>query len=64
MKHLINNLAWILPVVVLVAVFVYTTWWRERPQLEGRITGDFAAAEALAADIEAPLFLAVDAPPH
>lgn len=64
MKHLINNLAWLLPVALLAAVLVYTMWWRERPQMEGRITGDFAAAEALAAEIDAPLFLAVDAPPH
>lgn len=64
MRRAIDNLFWLLPVAVLAGVLVYTMWWRERPQLEGRITGDFAAAEALAAEIGAPLLLAVDAPPH
>lgn len=64
MRRAIDNLFWLLPVAVLAGVLLYTMWWRERPQLEGRITGDFAAAESLAAEIEAPLFLAVDAPPH
>jgi len=64
MKRLVDNLAWILPALVLVAAVVYSTWWRERPQVEGRITGDFAAATDAARESGSPLLLAVDQSPH
>jgi hypothetical protein len=64
MKRLIDNIAWILPVLVMVGVLLYSFWWRERPQAEGRITGDYAAASAIAAEKGVPLLVAVDAAPH
>jgi hypothetical protein len=62
-KALIDNLAWVLPVAVLALILVYSFWWRERPRVEGRITGDFAAARELAAQNGATLLFAVDSAP-
>ena len=64
MKHVVDDLAWILPALVLAGILVYSFWWRERPRAERRITGDYAAAAALAAAQGSPLLLAVDSAPY
>lgn len=63
-KKLVDNLAILLPLIVLVGVAVYAFWFRELPQAEGRITGDFESAQALADSGGIPLFVAVDNSPH
>jgi hypothetical protein len=42
----------------------YSLFWRERPQQQGRVTGDFEQARALANELGSEFVLAVDAPPH
>ena len=64
MKKLLDNLVLILPLGALVGLAVYAFWFRELPRAEGRITGDFEAAQALSATGGLPLFVAVDASPH
>jgi hypothetical protein len=64
MHKLIHNLPFLLPALVLVGVLGYAFWFRDLPQAEGRITGDFAAATELAADGDIPLYVAVDLSPH
>jgi hypothetical protein len=64
MPRLINNLPFILPALVLVGVLGYAFWFRDLPQAEGRITGDYAAASELAAEGGIPLYLAVDLSPY
>lgn len=63
-KKLIDNLALLLPLAVLIGVAVYSFWYRELPQAEGRITGDFESAQELALSGGIPLFVAVDNSPH
>lgn len=64
MKHVIDNIAWIFMALVLVAFLGYTFWWKERPAAGGLITGDYAQAQLMAAELNAPLVLAVDNSPH
>lgn len=63
MNKLVKNLPYILPALLLVGFLGYTLWFRELPREGGRITGDFESAQELAAEIGAPLFLAVGAAP-
>ncbi|MCA8915759.1 MAG: hypothetical protein KDB90_10135 [Planctomycetes bacterium] len=63
MQRILNNLAFVLPLLVLVSVAVYAIWIRELPKAEGHITGDYAAAAELAAAGGIPLFVAVDTAP-
>lgn len=64
MHKLLSNLPFLLPVAVIVGVAVYALWIRELPQAEGRITGDYEAANELAAEQGVPLYVAVDLAPH
>ncbi|MCF6229015.1 MAG: hypothetical protein L3J82_10255, partial [Planctomycetes bacterium] len=43
MKKLLNNLPFLLPVLIIGGVLVYSLWIRELPKADGRITGDYAA---------------------
>ncbi|MCB9895567.1 MAG: hypothetical protein H6839_14055 [Planctomycetes bacterium] len=63
MQRILNNLAFLLPALVLIGVAVYAIWIRELPQAEGRITGDFEAANELAQQSGVPLYVAVDTAP-
>ena len=64
MKRLVNNLTFILPALLLVGVAVYALWFRELPQAEGRITGEYESARELATEGGIPLYVAVDVSPH
>ena len=64
MKRLIDNLALLLPLTALIGVAVYAFWFRELPRAEGRITGEFEAAQELAVDSGIPLYVAIDNSPH
>lgn len=64
MKKLVSNLPILLPLLVLAGAAVYALWFRELPQAEGRITGDYEAAKELALAGDIPLFVVVDQSPH
>ncbi|MCC6464963.1 MAG: hypothetical protein IT463_06435 [Planctomycetes bacterium] len=64
MKWIWSKLHFLLPVAVLGGALLYSLVIRELPKAEGRITGDFAAASALAREQGIPLLLAVSPPPH
>jgi hypothetical protein len=64
MNRLLNNLPFILPVLVLAGVAVYALWFRELPRADGRITGDYESARMAAVEGGVPLFVVVDQSPH
>jgi len=63
MQKLLNNLPYLMAAAVLLGVLGYSFWFRELPQAEGRITGDYIAAAELAQEGGIPLFVAVDMAP-
>ncbi len=64
MKKLLNNLPFLLPVLLIGGVLVYSLWFRELPKAEGRITGDYAAASEAATEESIPVLMVVDVSPH
>jgi hypothetical protein len=63
-KRIVNILPYLLPLLVLAGAAGYALWFRELPQAEGRITGEYETARQLAEDGDLPLFVAVDLSPH
>jgi hypothetical protein len=64
MNRVIRNLPFILPLLLLLGALGYALWYRDLPQADGRITGDFEAAHQRAVKAGVPLLLAVDQAPH
>jgi hypothetical protein len=54
---------YVLILLLVIGVYVYAAFAREKPRAQGRITGDFAQASALAAENKSVLILAVDRHP-
>ena len=63
-NKLLKNLPYLLPLLVLAGAAGYSLWFRELPQAEGRITGEYESARQLSHDGGIPLFVAVDLSPH
>ena len=55
--------AYVVMLLFIAGVTIYSLWARERPRQQGRITGDFSAAGEVAREQGARLFLAVDRNP-
>ncbi|MCA8910325.1 MAG: hypothetical protein KDB82_01365 [Planctomycetes bacterium] len=64
MNKLLKNLPYLLPLLVLAGAAAYSLWFRELPQAEGRITGEYESARELAETGGLPLFVVVDHSPN